>query len=253
MDASAFPVQNSMLWLPIPVDPAQDPAPTLTLATGEVHLWQADLAVWSPWMPHLQIYLTADEQTRAARYLFDEHRRRYTIARGLLRLLLSRYTGVAAADLRFTYSVTGKPSLANHPPLEFNLSHSQEIAIYALSERAVGVDVEYLRPVDHLDQLSKRYFSARETELLYTCSGNAQISMFFRLWTAKEAYLKATGEGLSQLYQAHLCLPTPGQLQFEQGWQLLEFNPTPQYQGSLAYAGAPQPIKYWKAEAAGVG
>lgn len=242
-----------MLWLPIPVDPAQDPAPAPTLPTGEVHLWQADLAAWLPWIPHLQTYLTTDELTRAARYLFDEHRRRYTVARGLLRLLLSRYTGVAAPDLRFTYSVTGKPRLATHPSLEFNLSHSQEIAIYAFCETPIGVDVEYLRPVAHLDQLSKRYFSAQETELLHVSHGAVQLSMFFRLWTAKEAYLKATGEGLSQLGQAHLCLLATGELQFEQGWQLLEFNPTPQYQGSLAYAGAPQLVKCWTAEVGGVG
>jgi 4'-phosphopantetheinyl transferase len=237
-----------MLWQFPPSDPGQ----TLALPKGEVHLWRADLGAWLPFIPQLHGLLAEDEQAKAARFRFDEHRHRSIVARGLLRLLLSRYTRLAAAAIDFAYSPQGKPSMAPSltQSLEFNLSHSAQMALFAFSATGpIGVDIEYLRPVAHLSQLSQRFFSATEANLIQTCTEDAQISMFFRLWTAKEAYLKATGVGLTNLRQVCLSQSATGELQFKQGWQLWEFTPAPQFQASLAYAGAPMLVKCWQAEA----
>jgi 4'-phosphopantetheinyl transferase len=221
----------------------------------EIHLWRADLAALIPQIPQLQPLLSADEQHRAARYVFAHHRQRYLLARGLLRLILSRYAGIAAADLEFNYAANGKPSLVQPLSLQFNLSHSQDRAMYAVgSDRSLGVDLEFLRPVDHLISISRRYFSEAEVKWLEAETENAQALMFFRLWTAKEAYLKATGVGISQLQ--HICLNQsaaghlqlcPGQnsIQNAHPWQLLEFSPCPEYHAALAYTGMPAQIRYW--------
>lgn len=240
-----------MLWQPTPTN-----GPGLPLDPIEIHLWQADLAALIPQIPQLQPLLSTDEQHRAVRYVFAHHRHRYIVARGLLRLILSRYTGIAATDLEFNYAVNGKPSLVKSLSLRFNLSHSQDRAIYAVgSDRSLGVDLEFLRPVDHLISISRRYFSEAEVSWLEAETENAQALMFFRLWTAKEAYLKATGVGISQLQ--HICLTqaTTGHLQLCPGqngmqdthpWQLLEFSPYPEYHAALAYTGVPARIKCWE-------
>jgi 4'-phosphopantetheinyl transferase len=241
-----------MLWQP----PPRSNWPGLLLDPIEIHLWRADLAALIPQIPRLQPLLSADEQHRADRYVFAHHRQRYIVARSLLRLMLSRYTGIAAADLEFNYAANGKPSLVQPLSLQFNLSHSQDKAMYAVgADRSLGVDLEFLRPVDHLIPISRRFFSEAELRWLEAETDNAQALMFFRLWTAKEAYLKATGVGISQLQ--HICLtqsPTgclqlcPGQngMQNNHPWQLLEFSPCTEYHAALAYTGMPAQIKGWE-------
>jgi 4'-phosphopantetheinyl transferase len=251
MDSTPFSAQNSMLWQP----PSRLNWPGLPLDPIEIHLWRVDLAALTPQIPQLEPLLSADEQHRAARYVFAHHRHRYIVARGLLRLILSRYTGVAAADLEFNYAANGKPSLVQPLSLQFNLSHSQDRAMYTVgADRSLGIDLEFLRPVDHLIPISRRYFSEAEVRWLEAETNNAQALMFFRLWTAKEAYLKATGVGISQLQ--HICLaqsptghlqlcPQQNGIQNTHPWQLLEFCPYPEYRAALAYTGIPAQITCW--------
>jgi 4'-phosphopantetheinyl transferase len=270
--------QNAMLWHPPPQD--------LDCPQAEIHLWQATFGDFTPDLPKLQALLSEDEQARAARFAFDLHRQRYIVARGLLRCVLSRYTGIPAAALAFTYGLKGKPSLDGHQmrlgqPIHFNLSHSQERAVYAVTAVGpVGVDLEWVRPVENLTQISRRYFSQEEMALLQRYSGVAQAQMFFRLWTAKEAYLKAIGVGLSQIRQVQLApisvspeavspeavspeaaspedaipflesesfkLGFQSGLNLDKPWQLWEFSPARQYWGSLAYAADPCPVLCWQ-------
>jgi 4'-phosphopantetheinyl transferase len=251
MDSTAFSAQNSMLWQP----PPRSNWPGLPLNPTEIHLWRVDLAALIPRIPKLQPLLSVDEQHRADRYVFAEHRHRYRVARGLLRLILGRYTGIAAADLEFNYTANGKPSLVQPLSLHFNLSHSQDRAIYAVGrDCSPGVDLECLRPVDHLIPISRRYFSETEVKWLEAETDNAQALMFFRLWTAKEAYLKATGVGISQLQHIGLTQATAGHLQLcpqQNGmqnthpWQLLEFCPFTHYHAALAYTGVPAQVTCW--------
>src|SRR5207237_1874899 len=117
-----------------------------------------------------------------------------------LRKTLAEYLSVRPHDLSFTYGPFGKPAL---PPrldgtrLEFNLSHSGDMAVLAISRGpAVGVDVEQVIRVSELDSIASRFFSASEKAALNAVPAHARDSAFYSCWTRKEAFLKALGDGL---------------------------------------------------------
>jgi 4'-phosphopantetheinyl transferase len=153
-------------------------------------------ALW----PRLVGLLDAAERERAKRFLFERDRRPYQVAHGLKRLMLSMYTGGAVRPeaWAFELDVHGKPRVTQEAGPRFNLSHSDGMVACAVSERTeVGVDVENLDQHAALE-LSATYFAASEQRWLRSLPTAAQRLGFFRLWTLKEAYIKATGMGLAQ-------------------------------------------------------
>lgn len=145
--------------------------------------------------------LSADERERAARFHFLKDREHFIAARGLLRLLLSRYLDLPPQQLSFSYSPYGKPALAGErdcTSLRFNVSHSHGVALYAFTlEREVGVDVEYIRQDVVGESIAEHFFSAQEVTSLRALPAGVQPQAFFNCWTRKEAFIKARGEGLS--------------------------------------------------------
>src|SRR5262249_9765123 len=146
-------------------------------------------------------WLPADERLRHDRLHRSEDRRRYLIGRLLTRGLLSRYLQQDPRSLRFVHSEHGRPELAaqpKSPSLNFNLSHAfGMVACCVTSIHSVGVDVEDLMgPVAAL-AIASRFVAAVEAEDLRTRADDARRRRFFAYWTLKEAYVKATGEGLS--------------------------------------------------------
>ncbi len=138
--------------------------------------------------------LSRDEQDRAGRFLMDADRNRFIAARGGLRVILSSYCGVRAADLVFQTGSYGKPFLVwPDTPLEFNVSHSGDCVLVGVTQDApCGVDIECSRPGRPEIKIAERFFCARELRWLKQAEGG-----FLVLWTAKEAILKAVGRGLS--------------------------------------------------------
>jgi 4'-phosphopantetheinyl transferase len=152
------------------------------------------------WQPLLE-FLSDDERSRAARFHFDRDRRRFVVARAELRMLLAEQIGIAAREIRFAYAAHGKPSLAPEMKgdLEFNISHSHELAMIAMARRRrVGVDVEHLRKLDDMQGIARRFFSPAEQQAMFEYSPREQPEAFFRCWTRKEAYIKALGDGISR-------------------------------------------------------
>ena len=182
----------------VPWAPPPDP---LDLGAGEVHLWRAPLEIDAGVLEKLRMTLSAEEKVRAERFRFPEGRRRFTAARGILRDVLSRYTGRTPAALEFGYHASGKPYVmgtAGPGEPEFNLSHSKEMALYAVTRaRRVGVDVEHIRSHTDCDRIAERFYAAREAEALRDLPPEERGEAFFRCWTRKEAYLKARGGGLA--------------------------------------------------------
>ena len=132
------------------------------------------------------------------------------VAHATLRHILAGYLGVAPADLVFVTSGHGKPSLTPSA-LRFNLSHSHGIGLCAVTlGREVGVDVEGIRPLDDLEDLAERVFSARERAALHSLAGTERVSGFFTAWARKEAFIKALGEGLSHPLDRFDVTLTPG-------------------------------------------
>jgi 4'-phosphopantetheinyl transferase len=146
--------------------------------------------------------LSPDERSRAARFRFPRDRDRYVVARASLRHLLARYTGERPERLRFATGPLGKPRLDSQPGgvrVEFNLSHSGAVALYAVAGgRRVGIDVERILSVAEDDErLSGLWLSPAEVGEMSTMGAAARARAFYSLWARKEAYGKARGEGLS--------------------------------------------------------
>lgn len=160
-----------------------------------IHLWAADLDLAGAHLPRLYESLCPQERERARNFLQERDRRRFIAARGLLRAILGSCIGVRGAQISIEAHPTGKPFLPQHRSWRFNVSHSQNFALWAVArEREVGVDIERLRLNLNLDALTNRLFSAPEKAWLR--SKTSTHAAFFRLWTLKEAYLKADGRGI---------------------------------------------------------
>jgi 4'-phosphopantetheinyl transferase len=243
-----MPQPGANLW--------QLPPPQFTLTTTEIHLWRAQLTCSAATLEQYQTLLSPDEANRANRFKFAEHRQRFIVGRGILRTLLGRYQHRAPQDLQFTYATQGKPSLAFDPaPLQFNLAHSQNLALYAITrDRPVGIDVEQIRPMDRLQELAERFFAPSEAAALRTLPPDQQTTAFFRYWTSKEAFLKATGIGLAQLSGVEIALP-PRQLaclvsvpptEVDKSWQLQEIDPGEGFSAAVVTTGQDWHLMYWQ-------
>jgi 4'-phosphopantetheinyl transferase len=214
-----------------------------------VHVWHlhAD-RLPDRFLQHFASLLSPDEAARHARITHERTRREHLLARGLVRTVLAGYTGVAAEALEFVADTYGKPMVSPRSrgrlaELHFNLSHSHGVVVCAVGGgRQVGIDVENrLREVEYL-ALAERYFAAAEFAHLQTLDGADLQSAFFAIWTLKEAFVKAIGQGLSfplDSFAFRLDVdrlvgfrppPVPG------SWRFVQFEPTPQHRGALAVA-----------------
>jgi 4'-phosphopantetheinyl transferase len=173
------------------------------LSPTEVHVWKANLDVSNDRIQPLAALLSEDERARADRFYKQTDRDAFIAARGILRTLLGQYLDRSPAQLQLQYQDRGKPFLQDSP-LEFNVTHSHGLALYAIAQsRRVGIDLEYVRDIE-VQALAQRFFSDREFQQLQALPPDRQTATFFKYWTAKEAYLKATGEGLAGLSQIEI-------------------------------------------------
>jgi len=173
----------------------------LGLPDSDLHLWLLPLDAAAAAAATLAAFLSPDEHERAARFRHADDVRRYRVARGALRALLGRYLEREPGAIQFEYGAHGKPALARdfaRIDLRFNLSHSRDIALIAFGVgHSIGVDLEHGdRAVDAL-ALAGRYGSTRERAMLETLDPGSRSRRFIELWTCKEAWLKATGLGIT--------------------------------------------------------
>lgn len=143
----------------------------------------------------LTALLSDDERKRAASFRADRHRQEFIRAHGRLRQILETYTDCPAERLQFQYGPRDKPFLQPPAPY-FNLSHTDDFAALVVTTVCeIGVDIERIRPIER--DIAKRFFSDNENESLHPLAGDQWLHAFYRIWTAKEAVIKALGEGLS--------------------------------------------------------
>jgi 4'-phosphopantetheinyl transferase len=164
--------------------------------TEEVQVWVASLDVTDERYNTLARALPSEEKDRAAS-LAPIAARRFVVARGILRTLLSGFTGTSAAKLRFSYGTSGKPSLIDRDDIHFNVSHSADLGLFAFApDRPVGVDVEHERPVRRLLDVAQRFMSDDELRSLVDASPDERDAAFLKAWVVREARLKAEGKGV---------------------------------------------------------
>lgn len=164
----------------------------------EVVVTQLDMEAET--VSELAALLSDAERQRASRFVFDRDRNRFIVARARLRELLAANLGVLPESVELTCGAHGKPSLGGlfvESDLRFNLSHSDDVAVYALSHgRDIGIDVEAVRVIPDADDIAARFFSQRENEAYLALDSHDKPLGFFNCWTRKEAFIKALGNGL---------------------------------------------------------
>jgi 4'-phosphopantetheinyl transferase len=212
---------------------------SVRLAPGDIHVWTETLTL----RPHAEqaklALLSPDEQERALRLVNPEHRRRFIAARAALREILGRYLDLAPQAVRFSYLEHGKPALgpAHASAIRFNLAHSGDLALYAVTlAHRIGIDVERIGNRNHL-AIAERYFSPREIAALKSASEAEQALIFYRIWSRKEAIVKAVGTGLSMPLSSFSVAadgePETLELAHEH-WNLLSIATEPGFQAALA-------------------
>ena len=234
---------------------------TLAKLETEIHIWQADLAVAPGALQQFASTLSPDEEQRAERFRFSRDSHRFIASRGILRALLGHYLQLPPKQLQFRYSASGKPALANHlaQGLTFNLSHSEDLMLCAIAhDCCVGIDLEHLRLINNLEDLTQRFFSPGEHAAIHALPNALRLRSFFQHWTCKEALLKATGEGLMSLSTIELCITKDAVRLVHwnkpersvSAWFLEQFAPMPDYVAAIAADTRERSLVFqeWKAE-----
>jgi 4'-phosphopantetheinyl transferase len=185
--------------------------------------------------------LSDAERRRAGRFTCQPSRRRFIVARARLRQLLGARLGVGPESVELVYGARGKPALARRfadSDLRFNVSHCDDVAVYALSPgREVGIDVEAIRVIPGGDDIPARFFSPRENAAYQALDARDRPLAFVNCWTRKEAFLKALGDGLYHPLDRFDVSLAPGEpakiLRVENtpgdqcGWRMESFSPAP--------------------------
>lgn len=146
-------------------------------------------------------YLSDDEIAKANLFSFQHLRENFIICRGSLRECLSKYLFVSPQHIKFSYTPYDKPEI-DFPKTEklisFNVSHSKDFFVIAISSAVtVGVDIEYCDQNMNVLEIAPEVFTQNEIAKLSTTAENQHIFEFFKIWTIKEAFIKALGYGFS--------------------------------------------------------
>jgi len=219
------------------------------LPPGEVHVWLARLAFEEDAINQFGSLLDSEEHARAARFAVPSARRQFVASRASLRIVLGKYLGINAAQVKFRSTSHGKPELAGDSAVHFNLSHTEGLAAIAVTRiGAVGIDVERVRDQADILELADRFFSKKEAEWIRSRTAPEHSASFFACWTAKEAYVKARGGGLSIPLDGFAIIPDPGEpeLQLEvfadaaeaKRWSLYRLELPEEFKGAVAVEGA---------------
>lgn len=230
------------------------------LGARDVHVWAAGLDQSPGRLSSLKQTLSPDEQCRAGRFHFERDRHRFIAGRGILREILGSYTDIHPAQLRFDYCPRGKPILADSSELRrlhFNLGHSEDLMVLAVTRACiVGVDIERIREIPEMERIVVQYFSAGEAAQFMASPKDRKLRAFYRLWTRKEAILKASDEGISGLAKdLDFPFPPPQSAQvrampensaINANWTWVELTAAPGYVAALAAPVADVTCSCWR-------
>lgn len=224
------------------------------ISPHEIHVWVLRYTPGSLIEQKFGDSISQDERSRAARLISQPLQERFLANRAFLRDVLSRYLGVEAKQVEFCYGDRGKPELVSHlqaakGQIRFNLSHSGEISLCAVAlDRDVGVDIEKHRQLPNIIEIAERFFSSPEIAVLKAATDEQISEVFFRIWSGKEAFIKATGEGVlaglasfavvfGENGSAEIHRKTSGAspgFECDSSWSVLYIESFPGYSGAVA-------------------
>jgi 4'-phosphopantetheinyl transferase len=211
---------------------------------GHVIVWIAQVSKAQDSLIFLEPCLDVRDRERAARFRFPEDRARFVLGRGLLRKCLGHYLQQTPETIELAYTDRGRPILPHDETVQFSISHTHDLVAVAVTAGArVGIDLEYVQPQLDLPELAKRICSDEELQTFQALASRETPAAFFRIWTRKEAYLKARGEGITEGLQeisVSLGSEETGSIKdtrdesAAQTWRLLTLPVPADYMGSLA-------------------
>lgn len=204
---------------------------------GEPRIWLARFTELAGMRERLVRALSPDELERARAFTHEKARERFELSRGMLRAVLGECLSREAGELRFGYGEKGKPYLRDDAcGLAFNLSHtSAGVALAMTRGPAVGIDIEEVRELSREDLLVDRILAPGERSRYESLAAEARRDWLFRVWVAKEAIGKASGQGIGYAPMSRFEAPLAGDA-VDPAWRVLEFAPWPGHRGALALA-----------------
>ncbi len=211
-----------------------------------VVVWLAWVSQAGPFLKEGEIYLNRQDHERAARFRFAEDRARFVLGRGLLGQCLGRYLDYPTEPLELAYTAEGRPFLPRDSTTQFSISHGRDLVGVALSRGTlVGIDLEYVAADFNFDEMAERIFSAADLKSFQALPAQEKLPAFFSAWTAKEAYLKAKGVGISEglrevsvtrLPKDSVCTVTDARdPEDEKKWRLRALPVPADYRGTIAW------------------
>jgi 4'-phosphopantetheinyl transferase len=227
------------------------------LGADEAHVWRASLDQPADMIAKLTPFLSQDEYQRVMRRYRPVARDRFIVGRGILRKIISAYLALQPGQLRFTYNEYGKPAVSddqNDCALNFNLAHSAELVLYAVTRgRVVGIDIEYIHDDFATLEIAEHFFSKDEVAALKSLPADQRTIGFFNCWSRKEAFIKAKGMGVSYPLDSFTVSLAPGEppalLKVDDDkrevarWKMYELKPGADYAAALIAAGEPMTLK----------
>jgi 4'-phosphopantetheinyl transferase len=194
--------------------------------------------------PELDHYLDSEERLALDRFKDSHAARTFFYSKSLTRYLLSKYLNLKPREIKIYKKEHGKPELADNIGLHFNLSHSGNLVSFIFAPVPCGIDIEnFTRNIDY-EQIMKRFFSQKEIHSWKNNSSNSKSIAFFRGWTRKEAFLKATGDGITGLSKCDISfepflkqalLSNKGHIANQGKWFFYEILPQPDYICSIVF------------------
>lgn len=225
------------------------------MGAGDVDLWRIDLGKDSASLSSEFDLLSAEEKTRANKFVFPKDRVNFITGRAALRKIIGGYLQVSPDEVEISARHYGKPFVSTEScGLQFNVSHSHEVAVIAISRgREVGVDLEFVDQSFDVRGVAPSVFSTEEVSRINSLAADQQVGAFFTGWTRKEALLKALGDGLSTSDELQAAV---SQLRHDEAlfrymengtsreWTLISFAIDEQFKAALAIEGELGTIRF---------
>lgn len=204
---------------------------------GDIIVYSIFLPEYNHLVNHLKPFLDIKELERAAKYYKETDKNRFIISRVLLKFALASYTQSTIDDISIELLPNKKPYIPKYPEIFFNVSHSRHYAIIAMSNKPIGIDIEYLNLNTTFQDTFRYVFD--DTEIQFINNTVNQTRAFYSLWTRKEAFVKALGKGIDDDFNKIPCLEglhilDPNLINNTQHWQVHDFVLNDEYVGAIA-------------------
>jgi 4'-phosphopantetheinyl transferase len=221
---------------------------------GHIVVWMARISQAQESLADLEPCLDLRDRERAARFRFPEDRARFTLGRGLLRKCLGEYLQQTPETIELAYTDRERPVLAQDDGIQFSISHTHDlVAVAVTADARIGLDLEYVQTYPDLAEMARQILSEKDLRTFAALPRNEALIAFFRVWTRKEAYLKARGEGIAEALQDISVSLGPEETSSitdkrdgaaAQRWRLLSLPVPEKYMGSIACDDAQKRLQF---------